>query len=43
MTTTGQFAKLSVEDRLDIQELFARYAWALNTGDAGPRARSVGA
>lgn len=28
-----QRAKLSVEDRLDIQELFARYAWALNTGD----------
>ena len=26
-------AKLSVEDRLDIQELFARYAWAIDTGD----------
>jgi ketosteroid isomerase-like protein len=26
-------SKLSVEDRLDIQELFARYVWALNTGD----------
>jgi hypothetical protein len=26
-------AKLSVEDRLDIEELFARYCWALNTGD----------
>jgi len=26
-------AKLSVEDRLDIQELFARYAWGINTGD----------
>jgi SnoaL-like domain len=25
--------KLSVEDRLDIQELFARYAWALDLGD----------
>jgi hypothetical protein len=25
--------RLSVEDRLDIQELFARYAWGLNTGD----------
>ncbi|HLH68933.1 MAG TPA: nuclear transport factor 2 family protein [Candidatus Dormibacteraeota bacterium] len=25
--------KLSVEDRLDIQELFARYAWSLDTGD----------
>ena len=34
MTTTNRVAKLSVEDRLDIQELFARYAWALNTGDA---------
>jgi len=27
-------AKLTVEDRLDIQELFARYCWGLNTGDA---------
>ncbi|MQA84362.1 MAG: hypothetical protein GEV03_07005 [Streptosporangiales bacterium] len=26
--------KLSVEDRLDIMELFAKYAWALDTGDA---------
>ncbi len=26
--------KLPVEDRLDIQELFARYAWALDLGDA---------
>jgi hypothetical protein len=25
--------KLSVEDRLDIQELFAKYAWAIDTGD----------
>jgi hypothetical protein len=25
--------KLSAEDRLDIQELFARYAWALGLGD----------
>jgi hypothetical protein len=28
-----QQVKLPVEDRLDIQELFARYCWALNTGD----------
>ena len=27
-------AKPTVEERLDIQELFARYCWALNTGDA---------
>ena len=26
--------KPTVEDRLDIQELFANYCWALNTGDA---------
>jgi len=26
--------KLAVEDRLDIQELFARYAWALDLGDS---------
>jgi SnoaL-like domain len=26
--------KLSVEDRLDIQDLFARYYWALDLGDA---------
>lgn len=26
--------KLPVEDRLDIQELFARYAWALDMADA---------
>jgi hypothetical protein len=26
--------KLSAEDRLDIQELFARYAWAIDFGDA---------
>ena len=26
--------KLPVEDRLDIQELFARYAWSLDLGDA---------
>jgi SnoaL-like domain len=26
--------KISVEDRLDIQELFARYVWALDMGDA---------
>lgn len=26
--------KLPVEDRLDIQELFARYSWALDLGDA---------
>jgi uncharacterized protein (TIGR02246 family) len=25
--------KLSVEDRLDLMELFAKYCWALNTGD----------
>ncbi|MBO0682158.1 MAG: nuclear transport factor 2 family protein [Candidatus Dormibacteraeota bacterium] len=31
---TDQSSKLSVEDRLDIQELLARYAWALNSGDA---------
>jgi hypothetical protein len=27
-------SKLSVEDRLDIQELFAKYCWALDLGDA---------
>lgn len=27
-------AKVAVEDRLEIMELFARYAWGLNTGDA---------
>jgi SnoaL-like domain len=26
-------AKLSVEDRLDIMELFAKYAWAIDMGD----------
>ena len=26
--------KIPVEDRLDIQELFARYVWALDMGDA---------
>ncbi|HET6501721.1 MAG TPA: nuclear transport factor 2 family protein [Amycolatopsis sp.] len=26
--------RIPVEDRLDIMELFARYAWGLNTGDA---------
>jgi hypothetical protein len=26
--------KIPVEDRLDIQELFAKYCWALDTGDA---------
>ncbi|MCB1340526.1 MAG: nuclear transport factor 2 family protein [Pseudooceanicola sp.] len=26
--------RLSAEERLDIQELFARYCWGLNTGDA---------
>ena len=26
-------AKATVEERLDIQELFAKYRWALNTGD----------
>ena len=26
-------AKLSAEERLDIQELFARYCWGLNTGN----------
>ena len=26
-------AKLTAEERLDIQELFARYCWGLNTGD----------
>ena len=26
--------KASVEERLDIMELFAKYCWALNTGDA---------
>ena len=26
-------AKVSVEDRLDLQDLIARYAWALDTGD----------
>ena len=25
--------KIAVEDRLEIQELFAYYAWGLNTGD----------
>ena len=25
--------KFSVEDRLDIMELFAKYAWGINTGD----------
>ena len=25
--------KIPVEDRLEIQELFAYYAWGLNTGD----------
>lgn len=30
---TGPKEKLAVEDRLDIQELFARYAWALDLGD----------
>ena len=29
-----QKKKLSAEDRLDIQELFGRYTWALDTGDA---------
>ena len=29
---TGQ--KPTVEERLDIQELFAQYCWSLNTGDA---------
>jgi hypothetical protein len=27
-------AKLSVEDRLDIEELFAKYAWAIDLADA---------
>ena len=27
--------KIAVEDRLEIQELFAYYAWGLNTGDIG--------
>jgi ketosteroid isomerase-like protein len=27
-------AKLSAEDRLDIMELFAKYAWAIDSGDA---------
>jgi hypothetical protein len=27
------YDEISVEDRLQIQELFARYAWALDTGD----------
>ena len=26
-------SKLPVEDRLDIQELFAKYAWAIDMGD----------
>ncbi len=26
--------KLSAEDRLDIMELFAKYAWAIDSGDA---------
>jgi len=26
-------AKVAVEDRLDLQDLIARYAWALDTGD----------
>jgi hypothetical protein len=30
----GPAGKLSVEDRLDIHELFARYYWALDLGDA---------
>jgi len=29
-----QDGKLTAEERLDIQELFANYCWALNTGDA---------
>ena len=33
MTTTDD-AELSVEDRLEILELFARYSWAFDTGDA---------
>ena len=37
MADTAVMAKqsgLSVEERLDIEELFARYCWSLNTGDA---------
>ena len=34
MMIADQSTRLSVEDRLDIQELLARYVWALNTGDA---------
>jgi hypothetical protein len=30
----GHSEKPSVEERLDIQELFAKYCWTLNTGDA---------
>ena len=28
-------SKLSAEDRLDIQELFAKYSWAIDLADAG--------
>jgi len=33
MENTVYYDSISVEDRLKIQELFARYAWALDTGD----------
>lgn len=33
MTSTAG-KKVAVQDRLEIMELFARYAWGLNTGDA---------
>jgi hypothetical protein len=32
-TLSGAITKLSVEDRLDIQELFAKYAWAIDLAD----------
>ena len=31
---TADDKKLSVEDRLDIQELFAKYSWAIDLADA---------
>ena len=31
---SGAITKLSVEDRLDIQELFAKYAWAIDLADS---------
>jgi len=34
MTILAAQSGLSVEERLDVQELFANYCWALNIGDA---------